>query len=263
MRYYPPLLDVTGTVTLNSVSYDYTIRASEVNIGEYGDLIGNAIGEYSPGAGAGVDWVAYDGSIGTILQAPSGTSYSGSSDPSNDAYSNNSYQRRMTVSQDTTGWNVPGGIRSIRIKTTAGRFQMELAATSGGGTVPKDLNYTMIMVWIISWEAVNANGDWNMIAASDSTTPAAGEWNTNLAGTTLRIAWDDVDANDWQTELKAEVGSVFRITDSTDPTKWVEYTVNSAFTEFATWTEYPVSQTGIGNSGPTVGNECNIRNLIQ
>lgn len=150
-RYYPPLVDVTGQVTLDGTVYDYTIRASEVNIGEYGDLIGNAIGEYSPGSGAGVDWIAYDGTIGTILQAPNGNSTSGSADPTNQSYSNNSYQRKMDVSCDGTGWNLGAGIRSIRIKTTAGRFQTEFSSNPGGNTIPKTVSYTMQMTWVISW----------------------------------------------------------------------------------------------------------------
>lgn len=260
IRYYPPLEDVTGTVSLNSVSYDYTIRASEVNNSEYGSLIGTAIGEYSPGIGDGVDWIAYDGVLGTILQAPSGTSTSGSDDPTNDAYSNNSYQRRMVVSCDPTGWNLGAFIRSIRIKTTAGRFQTQFAATSGGGPIPKDVNFTMIMAWIISWSALQVSSDWTMLAASDTTFPTDGEWNMNLSNNVLRIGWNDLSADNQRLGLRSETGTIYRIVDQVDPTKWVEYTVTGAYTEFGDYTTCPVTQSNINNGGPTVGNTCTIRN---
>ena len=149
-RYYPPETDVTGTVTLNGVDYNYTVRASEVTVTETADLIGTAIGEYSPGL-VHQDWNAYDGTIGTLTQAPNGLSANGTQDPTNSPYSNNSYQRRMSINCGTTGWNLAGGIRSIRIKTTAGRFQTQFGSVSGDNKIPKTDQFTMDMAWIISW----------------------------------------------------------------------------------------------------------------
>jgi hypothetical protein len=167
----------------------------------------------------------------------------------------------MQVNIPPNLWNLGGGIRSIAIRTQAGGFQSQFSNQSGGSTIPKTDQYTMVMVWNMSWAAANAAGRWTMIAASDSTTPSTAEWNTNLAGTTLRIAWTDYDTLNQKQYLNTESGSVFRITDTVDTSKWIEYTVSGAYTEYASWTEYTVSQTGIGNGGPTTTNLCDIRNL--
>ena len=44
VRYYPPLTDTTGTVTLNGIDYDYIIRAASItNVAGWGEFIGNKI----------------------------------------------------------------------------------------------------------------------------------------------------------------------------------------------------------------------------
>lgn len=258
MRYYPPLTDVTGQVTLNSVVYDYTIRAAKVNSSsDWANGIGSVVQANTTYLG----WLVYSGNLGTIVQDPNGTTDDSDNDGASQAYSNNSFQRKVYNSCGINGWNLVGGIRSFIVPTTAGRYQMEVSSNPGGTTIPKDNTFQLFMQWVISWAAANVAGQWTMIAASDSTTPASGEWNTNLAGTTLRVAWVDNLTNNAKQGLRVESGTVFRITDSTDSTKWVEYTVSGAYTEFASWTEYTVSQTGINNSGPTVTNSCDLKNL--
>ena len=260
LRYYPPLTDTLQTVVLDGNTYDVITRAAEVtNSTIWGNNIGTTIGEYSL---FDTDWQAFDGTLGTILQRPNGVSSNTTSTlPFNKAYSNNSYTRGMQVNVPPTLWNLGAGIRSIAIRTQAGGFQSQFSNQTGGSTIPKTDQYTMVMVWNMSWAAANAAGRWTMIAASDSTTPSTAEWNTNLAGTTLRIAWTDYDTLNQKQYLNTESGSVFRITDTVDTSKWIEYTVSGAYTEYASWTEYTVSQTGIGNGGPTTTNLCDIRNL--
>jgi hypothetical protein len=153
LRYYPPLVDVVGTVTLNGVVYNTVTRASSVNSG--GTYIGQAIGQLSDFAS---DWSAYGGNLGTLIQAPSGAvAACDNANQNNLTYSNNSYVRDMQCNTGTTGWNVAGGIRSIRIRTTAGDFQTQFGtgALSGGlptgSIIPKTSSFTMIMVWRIAW----------------------------------------------------------------------------------------------------------------
>jgi hypothetical protein len=150
MRYYPPLVDVTGTVTLDGVSYDYTIRASQVTSSTiWGQNIGSAIGQSSVNSSV---WYATDGTLGDITQAPNGVSAScDNADQFNLTYSNNSYQRGIGSTCGPTGWNLGAGIRSLRILTTAGAYQTQFAATSGGATIPKDGTKVMNMQWIIAW----------------------------------------------------------------------------------------------------------------
>lgn len=151
-RFYPPLVDVTGQITLNSVDYNYTIRAASVTDSTvWANVIGTAIG---PRINS-VYWPVYDGNIGTIVQTPSGVSDLPESNAQGSTpYSNNSYQCIFYCPCIPTGW-IPSsalGIRSFLITTTGGLYQMEVAAVSGGGTIPKDINFTMHMQWIISWD---------------------------------------------------------------------------------------------------------------
>jgi hypothetical protein len=151
MRYYPPLTDVTGTVVLDGTTYNTTTRASEVTNGTaWGSRIGQAIGQYSV---LNSDWQAYDGDLGTLLQAPNGTSAAcDNSNQFNKTYINNSYQTDMQCDCGASGWNLGAGIRSIRIKTTAGNYQTKFEAQGTGNTVPKTSAYTMSMVWRIAWD---------------------------------------------------------------------------------------------------------------
>lgn len=149
-RYYPPLVDDTGVVNLAGTDYDYTIRAAEVNnSGAWGAGIG---AEVKVAGSLTSDWKAYDGNLGTLVQSPSGTSANADSTGWwSDTYSNNSYQRTMNISIGPTGWNLGSGIRSMRIKTSAGWYQTQFDASSGGATIPKDSGYTMSMQWIVNW----------------------------------------------------------------------------------------------------------------
>ena len=152
LRYYPPLTDILlPQVTLNNVIYDTITRASAVTGDRWSASIGSAIGEYSVAANGG-DWKAYDGNIGTILLAPSGVVVNcDNSNQYNSAYSGNSYQIQMNCPVGISGWNLGAGIRSVRLRTTAGDYQTQFNAATGGTTIPKDANFTMLMSWIISW----------------------------------------------------------------------------------------------------------------
>jgi len=148
LRYYPPTGDVTSPqVTLNSIVYDTVTRAAEANSQYWSDGIGNVI---APSAATG--WLAYDGNIGTVLQNPSGTSSAASSGSTGaSAYSNNSYELAIHISVPSVNWNLGSGIRSIRIRTSAGSFQTQFDSNPGGSTIPKSASFTMYMEWTLSW----------------------------------------------------------------------------------------------------------------
>jgi hypothetical protein len=149
MRYYPPLTDAINSVTLNGVDYTTTTRASIVTNDMWSKNIGMLITYYSAASGY---WLAYDGNIGTITQAPSGNSQDPTTgNPYAVAYSNNSYARRIGDSVGTSDWVLGAGIRSLTLNTKAGAYQTQLAATVGGATVPKTTLHTMIFEWVINW----------------------------------------------------------------------------------------------------------------
>jgi hypothetical protein len=150
LRYYPPTADVVlPSVVLNGITYDTITRAAEVNSEHWTNGIGNKIV-----ASPAINWVAYNGAIGTILQNPSGTSGAvNNGSIATAAYVNNSYEVAVNVNVPSLDWNVASGIRSIRIRTTAGSFQTQFTANPGGAPIPKSASFTMFMQWKLSWTA--------------------------------------------------------------------------------------------------------------
>lgn len=149
-RYYAPSVDVIlPQVTLEGVVYDTITRAASVTGSRWSTDIGTAIGQYSAVV---ADWSAYDGVIGAVTTAPSGTSAAcDNANQSNSGYSNNSYQLQMNCSVGSTGWNLGAGIRSVRIRTTAGDYQTQFSSNPGGLTIPKNTARQMQMAWTIAW----------------------------------------------------------------------------------------------------------------
>lgn len=148
LRYYPPLVDATGTVTLNGVVYNTKTRASLVTASAF--KVGAQIGVLGS-----VYWVAYDGDIGTITQAPSGNP--ANNDNQNQfalGYVNNSYELDLQVECGPAGWELGApGIRSIFIRTTAGDFQTQFGAVSDDSPIPKTVSFTMSFTWRLGWTA--------------------------------------------------------------------------------------------------------------
>lgn len=151
LRYYAPVADQIGPqITLNGIVYDTTTRAAEVNSQYWQDYIGNQIAALGASG-----WAAYDGNLGTQLQNPSGTSdVMNNGFTGEETYQNNSYELVVYGQIPYNDWNLGSGIRSIRIRTTAGSFQTQFAAASGGATIPKTIGYTMLMKWKLAWDAV-------------------------------------------------------------------------------------------------------------
>ena len=150
LRYYPPLVDVTSPqVTLDGVAYDTITRAASVTGDRWSASIGTAMGVYNSLVS---DWRAFDGVLGAITSTPSGTSANWvAGSIYNSAYSNNSYQVVLNCIVASTGWNLVSGIRSLRIRTTAGDYQTQFDAAAGGATIPKTSAYTMTMAWTLAW----------------------------------------------------------------------------------------------------------------
>lgn len=151
LRYYPPDIDVVlPQIELNGVTYDTISRAAEVNSEFWYNGIGNKIVANDTN-----NWTAFSGNIGTVLQNPSGTS-DGNNNGSvgTAAYSNNSYEIDVHANVLSTDWNIVGGIRSIRLRTTAGSFQTEFSSNPGAATIPKTNAYTMFMEWRLNWSTV-------------------------------------------------------------------------------------------------------------
>lgn len=138
LRTYPPLVDVTGSVNISGVTYNYTLRASTVQSW--------ATSNYAASGLANAASLSFfTGSIGAITAAPSGTSTTGGS-CTWDAYANNSLQRSFnSVSGLTTG-NLAGGVKSIAVATPLGNYQLEFDVA-----LPKDATRVLNLRLNVSW----------------------------------------------------------------------------------------------------------------
>lgn len=121
LRYYPPLVDASGTVTLGGNDYGWTSRASNVTSNS------TSSGWYIPkdatiGGPTGVR--AFDGAIGDITGSPSGSASNRSS--SSDAnYTNGNYYRDATATWGVSSGNFGTGIKSMVFKHGMGNYQIE------------------------------------------------------------------------------------------------------------------------------------------
>lgn len=141
LRIYPPESDFTGTIVLDAVTYDYTARASEVDISSRWDMDRDAT--------AAPDAYAYSGVIGDIFNSPSGFS-SGSTTRNSEPYSNNSMQGSATSTWGLNDGNI-GGIRSVRITVGWTTWQIEFSAQGTGDPIPKDNTYELALTVTHSW----------------------------------------------------------------------------------------------------------------
>lgn len=160
VRYVPPTGDVPGTVTLDGTVYNYILRAAQVTDTEaWASRIGQAMGFVSDSLD---DWRAYDGDIGTVDSLPSGlTADCDNTDQFNYPYASLSNTIGMGCSCGPgvgvgNAWNLTGGLRSLRIKTTAGYYQIQFGEGAGatGNKVPKSDVNTMFVKFDMTW----ANG---------------------------------------------------------------------------------------------------------
>ena len=155
LRYYPPLVDVTGDITVDGVLYNYILRAAEAtDTAAWASNIGAAMGQVSLFTS---DWSAYDGDISADIDGlPSGLSAAcDNADQFNIPVGSPPYTVGMGVNCGSTGWNLVAFLRSLRIKTTAGNYQIQFTADAGeataGDPIPKDTNFTMAGQFNLTW----------------------------------------------------------------------------------------------------------------
>jgi hypothetical protein len=149
LRKYPPLVDVTGTRVISSVSYDYTLRARSVTdtggSAFWGRMVDTAVGATTRISAVSAYLLA-TGNIGAITGTVSGTS-SGAASAANQTYSNNSLTRGVIVTYGLTNGNVSGGARSATfVSNLEAAFQCEFDPV-----IPKDNTKTLTLNWSVSW----------------------------------------------------------------------------------------------------------------
>lgn len=142
LRLYPPLTDVTQTVSITgSGSHDTITRASSVTSTGWGNYLGTGV-TFDPTGGSNFD--ARSGELGAITGSPSGAS-SGSSTSYNLTYGNNTLYRDGGANFSLAQGNV-GGIRSVSWYTTLGYFQ-----TRFDPVINKTATKTLNLIFRVAW----------------------------------------------------------------------------------------------------------------
>jgi hypothetical protein len=143
LRMYPPLTDVTGTITLDGDDYDYTLRAANVNGSSWG-----SVGVSGPGGEKFA--YAYSGGIGAVTGAPSGTA--SALTISQAAYSSGSYTIEETLTASISQGNLTGGIDSVTFYISAwngiGQYSFQCGFSPA---IPKDNTMELELVFEITW----------------------------------------------------------------------------------------------------------------
>jgi hypothetical protein len=263
LRYYPPLNDVTGDVTLDGTVYNYILRAAAVtDTGPWGLNIGNQIGQISNST---ADWAAWggispDGDIGEITDPGPTSGLSANCDNANqfDIDIPTAYSVGMGCNCGSAGWNLDDGIRSLVFSTTAGNYQIQFgdAPFADGNSIPKDINFTMSFQFDLSWNWEEFSGQW-LRTFTDGTT-GSGEWTRNTANDRVRFSFIAQGAFDIENLILIPDGARITISDDADPTKWVIYTKAGAPIVGSNWVEYQVTETDSNNGGPIQPDLCNI-----
>lgn len=155
MQQYVPLTDVTGSITLASISYGYTIRAANANSSTFwAKQFGLPT---PPNLRPGFQSAFATGTLGAITSQPGGTAF-GDSGCSTASYTPGSFTLQSTANWDINHGNAPGGIGSMLItggnQTTGGG-----SASWGAGqwqiafspVIPKDNTKVLSIVLNISW----------------------------------------------------------------------------------------------------------------
>ena len=143
-RFYPKLIDDIGTVIFTGSiggTYDWIMRSA--NVGSTWDF-----GSIAPSMNEFSGWAIYNGDIGAVTAAPSGTS-STSFTPTAQSYVSDSYERAYLLSFTTAQGNLSGGIRSLRLRAGVGDYQWQFDPA-----IPKTASDTLTFTVKCSWGRV-------------------------------------------------------------------------------------------------------------
>ena len=143
-RRYICEVDTTGSVTLNSISYDYTGRAA--NCGDttfYWPAIFNALN--SPPASF-TYCHTYNGAIGAITSAPTGVSGTYTSTVDISEYVSGTYTTTWEYSFSLSQGNATTGIMSISLYFCGAYYQIGFDPV-----IPKTSDETLILTFQASW----------------------------------------------------------------------------------------------------------------
>lgn len=143
LRFYPPQTDVTFQATISGQTHNCTLRPSYVSetanawggVGSQAQFINNSY------------FQAFTGSLGPVDGAPGGTYFSpGNFTITNNAYSNNSYERTAALNFGLGDLNNAAGMKSFVFQTTLGTYQVEFVPN-----IMKDSSKLLTLNFRITW----------------------------------------------------------------------------------------------------------------
>jgi hypothetical protein len=141
-RVYPPQTDAIGNITLDSVSYAYTMRPAGVSTtSDFGSSAWGLAGIFRSGLeGVGsLQLNFFSDSLKLRTTGPSAGQQVGSPTALWDAYSNGTYNRTIRATIDLNNGNVPGGAVTALVGFFNGSLGTQMAYQIGfSPNVPKD-----------------------------------------------------------------------------------------------------------------------------
>lgn len=144
LRQYLDVTDNTYSVSINGVTYTGTYRRAGVSSPlQFGQQL-----DYDTGGLSGAYYQVYNGTIGTVLQTPTGTAAGG---PNNltittPGYTPGTLFKSFTGAAALSSCNVSGGISAVMFTTDLGNWQFSVSPI-----IPKDNTKTMSFTWNVSW----------------------------------------------------------------------------------------------------------------
>lgn len=143
LQLFCPSADVTGTVSISGVNYDYVARPASAAIWAANNPIS---------ASAGVLTYPASSTLGTQLTAPSG-SYVQNSTNTYSTYTAGTFYKDLAIYWDLNNGNVSGGISCIYIDAGS-RWQIQYSKTSDSSAIPKDATKRLTLNVRVSWGRV-------------------------------------------------------------------------------------------------------------
>jgi hypothetical protein len=147
IRVYPSLVDTSGTIEVTgSGTHAWVARASEINTWNCTILWSNGFNMVG-----GIFF--YTGNIGTVYQAPSGTSATGATSMTQYPYENNSFTKKGYGTASLTTGNVAGGlVNSVRwINNPANNAKSVACQVQFTPGIPKTNSSTLRLGFSYSW----------------------------------------------------------------------------------------------------------------
>ena len=143
LQLFCPSADVTGTVSISGVNYDYVARPAQAAYWAANNPINTS-----------AQVLAYQASstLGTQLTAPSG-SYVQNYTNTYSAYTAGTFYKDLAIYWDLNNGNVSGGIKCIYIGAGS-VWQIQYSKTSDSSAIPKDATKRLTLNVRISWGRV-------------------------------------------------------------------------------------------------------------